>query len=130
MVDMTQLENAIWRIADGRGNDEDVELLRDGGATAAIRHFPFIAAKPIEHRATRVANHFKLFSGLGHMGDKAPVMSPSGSQAEPEEIRCGGVNGVRGKPDTLAAEGGRTGHGFTHNGGRIAPAPHPGHLKK
>ena len=34
MVDMTQLENAIWRIADGRGNDEDVELLRDGGATS------------------------------------------------------------------------------------------------
>ena len=34
MVDMTQLESAIWRIADGRGNDEDVELLRDAGATS------------------------------------------------------------------------------------------------
>ena len=34
MVDMTQLESAIWRIADGRGNDDDVALLRDGGATS------------------------------------------------------------------------------------------------
>ena len=34
MVDMTQLESAIWRVADGRGNDEDVELLRDAGATS------------------------------------------------------------------------------------------------
>ena len=32
--DMTQLESAIWRIADGRGNDDDVALLRDGGATS------------------------------------------------------------------------------------------------
>ena len=36
MVDMTQLESAIWRIADGRGNDDDVALLRDGGATSLL----------------------------------------------------------------------------------------------
>ncbi len=34
MVDMTQLESAIWRIADGRGDDDDSALLRDGGATS------------------------------------------------------------------------------------------------
>jgi len=34
MVDVTELESAIWRIADGRGNDADVVLLRDGGATS------------------------------------------------------------------------------------------------
>jgi len=34
MVDVTDLESAIWRIADGRGNDADVVLLRDGGATS------------------------------------------------------------------------------------------------
>jgi len=34
MVDMTQLESATWRIADGRGNDDDVALLRDGGAAS------------------------------------------------------------------------------------------------
>ncbi len=32
MIDMTQLESAIWRIADGRDNDDDLALLRDDGA--------------------------------------------------------------------------------------------------
>ncbi len=34
MVDITQLESAIWSIADGQGTDDDRALLRAGGQTA------------------------------------------------------------------------------------------------
>ncbi len=34
MVDMTQLESAIWRMVDARGTDDDLTLLRDGGAAS------------------------------------------------------------------------------------------------
>ena len=96
MVDMTQLENAIWRIADGRGNDEDVELLRDGGATSLSLLARLIGdaedgLASARDLASRVRSHIEDQTQAARVPAGAPNRRPPGISAmTPEQkIRYG-----------------------------------------
>ena len=104
----------------------------DRRAETAVGHVAGVALHPVEHFAARAHEHFKFLRGFRDMNAKLPAAFTGGTHAEAEQLRHGGVGGVRRKRGGTTRVRKRINFfdGFAKDCHRVAPGADAGHFEK
>jgi phosphotransferase system IIB component len=105
--------------------------MSDGGSQTAVV-IGTLTAQPLVHGTAAVHEHLEFLAGFSEVGREAEPMMSSGLGGPTQQLRLGGVGGVRGKTGTAPGDvpALKRFDGGGDQFGRFTPRPNPGHFEE